>query len=156
MPKLKSYQLVHPELLPKADLCEILKNSCIKSQDFGKLSKDELIELYKRVALPLPQRNNNSDKPYKDFENCSSSIFNNDNQFISNKQTQKEKRAINPSQIVRLRPSSIEIPEAKKICLSASSTKIGIENNLPKRKNTDIIKGSNISQSKKRQKITWP
>ncbi|KOX72787.1 hypothetical protein WN51_00727 [Melipona quadrifasciata] len=66
MSTLGMYELTHPESLSESDLKEILENRCIDFSDYKNLSRFELIELYKRVALPLPQRQSesiqNSDK----------------------------------------------------------------------------------------------
>ncbi|XP_029666991.1 uncharacterized protein LOC115237827 isoform X2 [Formica exsecta] len=56
MSKLGTYELTHPESLSERQLREILKNSCIEILNFEKLCKSELLEMYKRVAMPLPQR----------------------------------------------------------------------------------------------------
>ncbi|EZA48762.1 hypothetical protein DMN91_005217 [Ooceraea biroi] len=53
---LGAYELTHPESLSERQLREVLKNSCIDIRNFEKLCKSELLEIYKRVAMPLPQR----------------------------------------------------------------------------------------------------
>ncbi|XP_076622595.1 uncharacterized protein LOC143342513 isoform X2 [Colletes latitarsis] len=52
------YQLTHPEVLSEAELREMLENTCIDFNNYKHLSRSKLIELYKRVAMPLPQRQN--------------------------------------------------------------------------------------------------
>ncbi|KAL2741217.1 Larval cuticle protein A2B [Vespula maculifrons] len=56
MSTIDSHRLTEPEFLSEYELCQILKNRCIEIRNFERLSKMELIELYKRVAMPLPQR----------------------------------------------------------------------------------------------------
>ncbi|XP_011862092.1 PREDICTED: uncharacterized protein LOC105558792 isoform X2 [Vollenhovia emeryi] len=56
MSRLGTYELTHPESLSEHQLREILKNSCIEILKFEKLCRSELLEMYKRVAMPLPQR----------------------------------------------------------------------------------------------------
>ncbi|OAD58457.1 hypothetical protein WN48_11111 [Eufriesea mexicana] len=56
MSSLGMYELTHPESLSESQLKEILENRCIDFSDYKHFSKSDLIELYKRVALPLPQR----------------------------------------------------------------------------------------------------
>ncbi|XP_073986686.1 uncharacterized protein [Rhodnius prolixus] len=57
----RCFKLLQPELMTIEELCEILRACCVKN-DLTSYNKSELIELFKRVALPLPQReySNNS------------------------------------------------------------------------------------------------
>ncbi|XP_043262048.1 uncharacterized protein LOC122402919 isoform X2 [Colletes gigas] len=52
------YQLTHPEVLSEAELREMLETTCIDFNTYKHLSRSKLIELYKRVAMPLPRRQN--------------------------------------------------------------------------------------------------
>ncbi|XP_022202462.2 ashwin [Nilaparvata lugens] len=50
-----SMQLLQPELLLKSTLIEILKSRCV-SGDLTSWDNEKLVDLYRRVVLPLPQR----------------------------------------------------------------------------------------------------
>uniref|UniRef100_A0A1B6E1R5 Ashwin n=2 Tax=Clastoptera arizonana TaxID=38151 RepID=A0A1B6E1R5_9HEMI len=54
---LDTFDLLHPQLLSIDQLIAVLKNRCIKAA-YNSLTKDDLVELFRRIAFPLPQREN--------------------------------------------------------------------------------------------------
>lgn len=49
------FRLIQPELLPAEELTEILKSRCV-TQNLVGLTKQKLVEVFRKVAMPLPQR----------------------------------------------------------------------------------------------------
>lgn len=49
--------LLQPELLSETALKQILELRCMKLQNMNSMSKAQLVEIFYRVAAPLPQRN---------------------------------------------------------------------------------------------------
>ncbi|XP_032669071.1 PH domain-containing protein DDB_G0275795-like isoform X2 [Odontomachus brunneus] len=62
MSSLSSHELTHPELLSDNQLRELLNNSCIDTLNLKNLCKNELLEMYRRISMPLPQRQRGSVK----------------------------------------------------------------------------------------------
>ncbi|XP_015523880.1 uncharacterized protein LOC107227286 isoform X1 [Neodiprion lecontei] len=56
MTTLENYQLLHPELLTEDALIQVLRDRCVEEPQLKSATRNELVELFKRVALPLPQR----------------------------------------------------------------------------------------------------
>ncbi|XP_074102895.1 uncharacterized protein LOC141529979 [Cotesia typhae] len=54
--------LTSPHLLSDSKLREILKNKCIVIKDIGSMDKLKLFEVFKRIALPMPQRKYNDQR----------------------------------------------------------------------------------------------
>ncbi|XP_012233917.2 uncharacterized protein [Linepithema humile] len=156
---LDTYKLTHPELLSEHQLRLILENSCIDFSNFENLGKTKLLEMYKRVAMPLPQRQRGNVKdvdmdvtPEKsitdisDNDNYSLTIgsnkANNRMSQLSHPQTDKLKYPLNDQKLVH-----------KKIQLCSTSKVETACNGISKRRcdeqNEEIL-------AKKRQKITWP
>ncbi|KAG7209621.1 hypothetical protein KM043_011272 [Ampulex compressa] len=151
MSTLGLYELTHPELLTESELRHVLKNSCIDFSRFEELSKNELIETYKRVALPLPQRQ------YENVQYLYGQIH--ENQQKGNYDSWSVKRSFSnittshPSQTERLKFCVNDHKSTpKKICLSTSKEEkesYGVE------KRASDGRGDG-APTKKRQKITWP
>ncbi|KYN09462.1 PREDICTED: uncharacterized protein LOC108769731 [Trachymyrmex cornetzi] len=99
MCKLDSYELTHPESLSEHQLREILKNSCIEILKFEKLCKSELLEMYKRVAMPLPQRQHGNAKNIDMIsENSITVISDNDTHSLAADLNKGNKRIFQTSQ----------------------------------------------------------
>lgn len=156
-----TYQLTHPESLTDAELKEILENRCIDFSNYKNLTRCGLIELYKRVAMPLPQReseNNHSSSINKDNKETNS--VNESHQNLSNLNgTSDTKIHINEitksSQIshMKLTTSEHELKcSTKKMRLYNSNTETKC-NGVDKCDDDDKFEGA---PSRKRQKITWP
>ncbi|KAK2582073.1 hypothetical protein KPH14_002777 [Odynerus spinipes] len=173
MSTLDLHRPTQPELLSEHELCQILKNSCIEIKNFEKLSKTELVEIYKRVALPLPQRQHGN-KKYKEenknnmdenseSEECDKNVTlqnSNSNESINISSTNSCEKRKRVSQVNATEISKLFIDEtnsvSKKICLSTTS-KIETEcNGIMKHKITEKNEDSTLTPTKKRQKITWP
>ncbi|XP_012275864.1 uncharacterized protein LOC105697268 [Orussus abietinus] len=168
---LASYQLTHPELLSEETLRELLKNRCIELPRLQLLSKPELVEIYKRVVLPLPQRQFDEARHLgKKLSTLRSkngiatacyeeNVFTEKEEFSPSKSNPEQNGVIQArvnNNVERLKPpisDSKSLP--KKICLS-HAYKAEKECAL-KRKHSEIksFQGS-LMDSKKRQKITWP
>ncbi|CAK9818454.1 hypothetical protein ANTPLA_LOCUS9774 [Anthophora plagiata] len=153
------YELTHPESLSEEELEEILKNRCIDFSNYKNSSKSELIELYKRVALPLPQRQSEDSEnlDIKRKDEATSSIKEYHRNSISSNGVNSTKTA-----------KSQTIEESKPVCTRSKST---INELTPKRtclhKLSNTTKYNSIDKRtcdekqdgaplKKRQKITWP
>ncbi|CAK9796388.1 hypothetical protein ANTQUA_LOCUS765 [Anthophora quadrimaculata] len=153
------YELTHPESLSEVELKEILKNRCIDFSNYKSSSKSELIELYKRVALPLPQRQSEDSEnlDIKREDEATSSINEAHRNSISSNGVNSMKTARNQT-----------IEESKPVCTRSKST---MNELTPKRtylhKLSNTTKCNSIDKRtcdekhdgaplKKRQKITWP
>ncbi|XP_015588272.1 ashwin isoform X1 [Cephus cinctus] len=174
MENLQEYQLTRPELLSEETLREVLKNKCIQVPDFKALSKPELIEIFKRVALPLPQRQCSESRYFGRkilslrIKRSIATATYEDNAALKammpcNSTNVDCSNAAETSKTNRLKPIIKEAnPTSKKICLSNSTkSKESLHNNI-KRKNEDndndaqFLQVTLLTDTKKRQKITWP
>lgn len=159
MSTLGMYELTHPELLSESDLKQILENRCIDFSDYKNLSRFELIELYKRVALPLPQRQSESiqNSDIRQHHEAMYSVNESHRNSVSLNGTSTRKTDINETEkeIFCIRPKS----SANE--LKQTSDKIRLNNSNTFTKCNGIGKHNNDGKhdeapSKKRQKITWP
>ncbi|XP_076243226.1 uncharacterized protein LOC143184690 [Calliopsis andreniformis] len=157
---LATFQLTHPEALSETELREILENSCIDSSTYKNLSRLELIDLYKRIAMPLPQRQDehiqDSDTKKCDEKQCSvkesqkNSISLNRNIVERNK---SETEISQSSHMRRLKSPVSDLKQTNKRIHLFNSNNLKQSNGINKRLNNE----KHIdSPSKKRQKITWP
>ncbi|KAL6262469.1 hypothetical protein P5V15_007554 [Pogonomyrmex californicus] len=133
-----SYHLTHPELLSDYQLREILKMRCIRTYEFEKMSRSELLQMYNRMALPLPQRQHN-------IANSDNNRQDNSRQFNCNSLaagSNKTKRNESPQM------DKVNFLENKKIRLySPPKESNGIYKRVPEGESEDLSKG-------KRQKTT--
>ncbi|KOC62884.1 hypothetical protein WH47_02587 [Habropoda laboriosa] len=118
------YELTHPESLSEFELKEILENRCIDFSNYKNLSKLELIELYKRVALPLPQRQSKSsqnlDTERQNEATSSTNEFyrNSISSNGTNSMRTIKSRKIEAPKLFRTRPESpVNEVASKRICL---------------------------------------
>ncbi|EGI61099.1 Larval cuticle protein A2B [Acromyrmex echinatior] len=126
--KLDSYELTHPESLSEHQLREILKNSCIEILKFEKLCKSELLEMYKRVAMPLPQRQHANAKNIVDMisENSITVISDNDMHSLATDLNKGNKRIFQTSQLqTDTKPLNDQKSMSKKIRLCSTPKEIG-------------------------------
>lgn len=159
MSTLGMYELTHPELLSESDLKEILENRCIDFSDYKNLSRFELIELYKRVALPLPQRQSEStqNSDIRQHNEAIYSVNESHRNPVSLNRTSTRKTDVNETakEIFCISPKSSENE------LKQTSNKIRLYNSNTFKRCNGIDKHNNDgthdeAPSKKRQKITWP
>ncbi|XP_045195614.2 ashwin-like [Mercenaria mercenaria] len=54
--EIKQFDWLYPDLIPRNELISILKQRYIKTESLELLDKDELVELYNKYIIPLPQR----------------------------------------------------------------------------------------------------
>ena len=153
------FQLTHPEALSEAELRETLDYSCIDSGTYKNLSRLELIDLYKRVAMPLPPRREHSERSdtkkcngernsvNESHENCGSS-----NGIRDTEHPERETRTSESSASLPKSPVNELRHTPKKIRLFNSSNAKQC-NGTNKRVSDDQ---RNEAPLKKRQKITWP
>ncbi|XP_012152402.1 uncharacterized protein LOC105664069 isoform X2 [Megachile rotundata] len=139
----------------------ILCERCIDFSNYKNLTRCGLIELYKRVAMPLPQRqneNNHSASTNKDNKETNSVNESHQNLTLLNGTNNTK---ININEVTKSSQTShmkLTTPEnelkcsTKKICLYNSNT-VTKCNGVDKRNGDDKLDGA---PSKKRQKITWP
>lgn len=172
MSTLELHRLTQPELLSQHELCQILQNSCIEIKDFEKLSKTELIEIYKRVAMPLPQRqhgdNNHKEEKKNNMngnsqleewgENTTQNPKSNESNDISSTNLSEKRKKICQENLTDLSPLSTEETKSvsKKIRLSTTSIVETDCNGIMKHKINEKNEDSASTPIKKRQKITWP
>lgn len=153
-----TYRLTHPEVMSEVELRDILRNTCIDFSNFEKLCGSELIEMYKRIAMPLPQRQSedaqvlatNSKNSVNEFEKTSASLSNNTHAL---KRSLSE--ATKMSHCSNLRPKSPindfnSAPKKIRLAKARGETEC---NGVDKR---TIDEKHEESPLKKRQKITWP
>lgn len=154
-----AHDLTHPESLSENQLREILKNSCIENQKFERLCKSELVEMYKRIAMPLPQRchrnANNLDAKADDV----SENFTSDNHTHSlttdlNKGNKRMCQSHLQTTSDQLKSSfNDQTLMHKKIRMHSAPKVDNVYNGIGKRRcneqNEELL-------TKKRQKITWP
>ncbi|KAF3423653.1 hypothetical protein E2986_03507 [Frieseomelitta varia] len=133
---------------------------CIDFSDYKNLSRFELIELYKRVALPLPQRQSesiqNSDKKQHNEGTNHVDELHRDSILMNGTSTKTDINGttkIAESFYVRSKSPANELKQtSKKICLDNSNNftqSNGIDKRINDEKHDD-------APSRKRQKITWP
>ncbi|XP_076652120.1 uncharacterized protein LOC143358679 [Halictus rubicundus] len=163
MSTMEMFHLTHPDVLSDPELREILENCCIDFNNYKHLSRSQLIELYKRVAMPLPKRgsensqnsdNNKNNEQEKNHlaDECQSDV-------VSFNGTSNIKRSISE---IKLSPSSCSTkPKSPVNELKQTSKKIRLYNSNNMRDYNGIDKRINDGKhdeapSKKRQKITWP
>ncbi|KAL6443989.1 hypothetical protein ACFW04_001746 [Cataglyphis niger] len=159
MSKLGTYELTHPELLSEHQLREILKNSCIEVLNFGKLCKSELLEMYKRVAMPLPQRQCGRVKNLGTEVNVVSdksviAISSNNTHSLTADLNKGNKRTCQLSQADRLKFSVNDPKSVHKKIRVCSMPKVETTCNGISKRRCD--EQNEESLMKKRQKITWP
>ncbi|XP_043280481.1 ashwin-like [Venturia canescens] len=162
MSKIETYQMCHPELLSEATLCEILENSCIALPISRNLNRDELVEIFKRIAMPLPQRKYNVSRKLgkrlndrrgverKEESEISSSSLSTPNSSSSCERLVLEKKTGTKNRMDS--PTNETLLGSKRIRLTDSNCNGNLPENDAKRKNQIC----SVSESKKRQKITWP
>ncbi|XP_071872250.1 uncharacterized protein isoform X2 [Bombus fervidus] len=138
---------------------ECVSMRCIDFSDYKNLSKFELIELYKRVALPLPQRQSEStqNSDIRQHNETMYSVNESHRNPVSLNGTSTRKTDVNETakEILCTRPKSSanELKQtSNKICLYNSNTFTKC-NSIGKRNNDGK---HDEAPSKKRQKITWP
>lgn len=153
-----TYRLTHPEVMSEAELRDILRNSCIDFSNFEKLCRSELIEMYKRIAMPLPQRQSEGAQNSATDNKNSTNDFDKYSDTLSNsthtlKRSLSDSTKMSHSSNLRSKSPANECNSApKKIRLAKA--KSGSEfNGVDKRTNDGKHDESPL---KKRQKITWP
>ncbi|KAL2740221.1 uncharacterized protein V1478_000362 [Vespula squamosa] len=164
-----SHRLTEPEFLSEYELCQILKNRCIEITNFEKLSKIELIELYKRVAMPLPQRqpgninckeanrNNLNRKPVSEIDKNMIVQLSDKHDNTSTTNLPEKKRRVSQGNLIEPKSFMHETKSVlKKVCLTSIS-KVEIDcNGINKHEINEENEDSTLPPKKKRQKITWP
>ncbi|KAL0107742.1 hypothetical protein PUN28_014790 [Cardiocondyla obscurior] len=153
MSRPKTYELTHPEFLSEYQLREILKNSCIESLKFEKLCRSELLEIYRRVAMPLPQRQHGAVKSSNTTYTLEKSVTtgNDDNvNSLALGSGKGNKRMF--SQVDKSKPSLNDQKVEKKTRLCSTSKAETGWNGIRK----CTYEEQNEEITKKRQKITWP
>ncbi|XP_076300356.1 uncharacterized protein LOC143218792 [Lasioglossum baleicum] len=160
---MEMFHLTHPEVLSDPELREILENCCIDFNNYKHLSRSQLIELYRRVAMPLPKRgsencqNSDANKNNKQEEEHLADEYRSD--VVPFNGTSNIKRSISE---VKSSPSSCSMkPKSPVNELKQTPKKIRLCNSNNLRDYNDIDKRVNDGKldeapSKKRQKITWP
>lgn len=147
------YELTHPESLSERQLREVLRNSCIEILHFDKLCKNELLEMYKQVVMPLPQRRVNAKDSEAETIAEKSFTATSDNTFNWTCDLNKGNKRMSHSscpQTDRLKSLTNEgksVQKKSRLCLSE------VAYNGSKRICDEQTEGLLI---KKRQKITWP
>ncbi|XP_034181411.2 uncharacterized protein LOC117604914 isoform X1 [Osmia lignaria lignaria] len=114
---LETYQLTHPESLTDAELREILENRCIDFNHYKNFTRCELIELYKRVAMPLPQRQS---------ENSQNSNVKKDNEE-SNSVNESHQNSVPLNDTSSTKPNVNEVTKAPQFSNMKSATSPGNE-----------------------------
>ncbi|XP_019695795.1 uncharacterized protein LOC105180613 [Harpegnathos saltator] len=160
MPSFGSHELTHPELLSEHQLRGLLSNSCIDIRNLEKLCKNELLEIYKRVSMPLPQRQRENTKTSDMKVDTTSEEFivvaKDNNAYNLNTNLSKGTKRMSPSSQFEEDKLKLSINDKrslpKKIQLSSTSKVETIYNGINKRKSEE----QNEEPLKKYQKITWP
>jgi len=134
-----AWKLIQPELLSISELVDILKERKLELQESDLTSKVRLMELFKRVAEPLPQRSRFSKTAVS--PNLAPHISKNINHQSFN-HTAKESPG---SKAVHLNKSS---PTKTSIQLKRPSSELA--------KQSESTMQSEDTPPKKREKITWP
>ncbi|XP_001607125.1 uncharacterized protein LOC100116309 [Nasonia vitripennis] len=152
--------LIRPESLSESALVEILKSRCIELPNAKNLKKLDLIEMYRRVVLPMPQRRYNGTKHLGKKLNDlrisrGISIATEEEQALYESIVSSQSESSTKSDHRKIRLANEDI-SPKKICLTNSSDERNnpLENGL-KRKCNDKETTTPI-EGKKRQKISWP
>ncbi|XP_012268317.2 uncharacterized protein LOC105693156 [Athalia rosae] len=152
MTNLEGYQLLHPELLTEETLLEILKDRCIEVPKLKSKSKTEMVEIFKRVALPLPQRKCSTGTPVR---KRSLGLPNGrDAQEATSMRIAKMSLDTSPTHSSNESLSTTNSSKSRIIRLSKSSPTTETSPDTNKRKSEK--NSSEPVHSHKRQKITWP
>ncbi|XP_015172518.1 PREDICTED: uncharacterized protein LOC107064383 [Polistes dominula] len=163
-----SNRLIKPELLSEYELCQILQNRCIEITNLEKLSKIELVELYKRIAMPLPQRqtgnknckeinkNNLNQKPM--LELCGNNItIQASNKHDNSTNFCEKRRRVSQGNLIESKSLPNETKSVlKKVRLSSVSQTETDSNGINKHDIKEENEESTFAPTRKRQKITWP
>ncbi|XP_012526640.1 uncharacterized protein LOC105831201 [Monomorium pharaonis] len=156
MSRLDTYVLTHPESLSQDQLREILRNSCIESHKFEKLCRSELLEMYKQIALPLPQRqrgNSRSSSIVDVISQKSATVSDNSTSNLTDL-NRGNKRTMSFSHTDKLKSSFNDQKPVNKKTRLCSVSKVEVEcNGIYKRSCEEQREELSM---KKRQKITWP
>ncbi|XP_029175894.1 uncharacterized protein LOC114944247 [Nylanderia fulva] len=150
MSKLDVYELTHPESLSERQLREILKNSCIEILNFEKMCRSELLNIYKRVAMPLPQRQGenteNLDTEVNVVSDKSVTAVSNDTHSLTGDLNNGSKRTCQSSQADRLKlPVNDSKSMNKKIRLCSTSKVETTCNGINKRRCDEQIESVILS-----------
>ena len=153
------FQLTHPEALSETELREILEYSCIDSSTYKHLSRLELIDLYKRVAMPLPPRREHSES--SDTKKCNGERNSINESHKDSGSSNGIRDAIRPEYKTRTSESSLSLPKSPVNELRHTPKKIRLynSNNAKQCNGTDKRVSDDKHYEaplKKRQKITWP
>ncbi|XP_014270492.1 ashwin [Halyomorpha halys] len=151
--------LLQPELLNEKELKEILISRCV-SRNLNACNKDELVELFRSIALPLPQREYGDSRREKLLSKKQQkrrriSISNNDSNgsgVLSSKSDEERK----PNKLAeekvseRLKPPPDQINFQRKVIRLSDSAKKRINNELDKIviKNKQAKEMNNVAISK--------
>ncbi|OXU28360.1 hypothetical protein TSAR_008317 [Trichomalopsis sarcophagae] len=152
--------LICPESLSESALVEILKSRCIELPNAKNLKKSDLIEMYRRIVLPMPQRRYNETKhlgkKLTDLRiSRGISIATEEEQALYESIVSSQSELSTKSDHRKIRLANEDI-SPKKIRLTNSSDERNnpLENGL-KRKCNDK-ETTTPMEGKKRQKISWP
>lgn len=157
-----AFELTHPELLSETELRMILKNICIDFSKYEKLCRSELIEMYKQIAMPLPQRTRHdiANSSLNNEEEGSTSTVHPENSEAQSSKPCSLKRSFSETKKVSLTsidsnsksPTNDAKDVMKKVCMNSPKSESecnGTEKRVGDQKNEE-------APPKKRQKITWP
>ncbi|XP_078043269.1 uncharacterized protein LOC144473350 isoform X1 [Augochlora pura] len=160
---MEMFHLTHPEVLSEPELREILENCCIDFNNYKHLSRSQLIELYKRVAMPLPKRQDdiseNLDNKMSSDQEKKNTVDVCQRDTASLNGTISTKRSISE---IKSSPSPCSTkPKSPVNEFKQTPKKIRLYNSNNLRAFSDSDKRINDGKhdeapSKKRQKITWP
>ncbi|XP_031829802.1 uncharacterized protein LOC116425789 [Nomia melanderi] len=160
---LETFHLTHPEVLSDPELRDILENCCIDFNNYKHLSRSQLIELYKRVAMPLPKRgtensqnsttkSNNEQEKQHSSNQCQKDITSLNGESNTKRNTKEMKTSPLPYSTKPKSPVN-EIKEIPKKIRLYNSNNLKDCNGVNKRVN---VEKHDEAPLKKRQKITWP
>ncbi|KAJ8668604.1 hypothetical protein QAD02_010267 [Eretmocerus hayati] len=142
------------ESLPESKLIEILTERCIEIPNFKTMKRSDLIDMFRRISLPQPQRRYNESKQ---LGKKLSDLRINRRISVAIEQDHSLYQSIISSQKNSSNGSSCTKPKQSE-SMNSSKMEVHLSNpseNGYKRKISDK-EVSSQAEARKRQKITWP
>lgn len=136
-----NHDWLYPELLSQERLVEILRQRYIRRTDLDQLQKDELVDLYNKYIIPLPQRTYRNNRRGQEMTKRQAAMEKNRASSLQEEKSSDKKRKMNsgpesrfltsynlPSSGERIKPPPSCIDFGKKKIKLSSGSKTSTEN----------------------------
>ncbi|GLV31455.1 hypothetical protein CBL_07217 [Carabus blaptoides fortunei] len=133
-------QLLHPELLNENELRNVLNERFIRVDNMEHLSKDELLNLFYRIATPLQQRTRNDNRKVNGEQITAPTFATKTNKLLQKPTTENE-----------------NCNKKIKLCNNKLNNSVNHKVHLKRTYDNKSVTDNDVPTSKKaRQKICWP